>query len=95
MPQTWNEANIVLIHKAEKDPLHPGSYQPIAHLNTDAKIFMKAMANRLRQIITNYVHLDQMGFMLNRQITNNIHRTLNIMSHCQLQHIEAIPLKIK
>lgn len=72
MPLTWSEANIILIHKPEKDPLDPASYRPIALLNTDAKIFTRTLATRLNKIITKYVHTDQTGFMPNRHLVDNI-----------------------
>lgn len=94
MPQTWSEANMILIHKAEKDPLNSASYRHIALLNTGAQIFTRTLASRLRPIITNYVHVVQTGFMPNRQLADNIRRTLDIISHCKQQQIEVIVASI-
>lgn len=94
MPNTWAETNLFLIHKIDKDPLHLRSYTPIALLNTDAKIFIKTLANRLRRIITIYIYPDQTGFMPTRHLPNNIRGILNIITYCQHHQIESIAFSI-
>lgn len=93
-PSSWTESNIILIQKPEKDPLNPGSYRPIALLNTDAKILTKLLSSRLQKIIPLYIHPDQMGFIPNRQLADNIHRTLNLIVHCKLHKLKSVALSI-
>lgn len=44
MPQTLNEANIILLLKPGKDPVKCNSYRPISLLNSDIKILAKILA---------------------------------------------------
>ncbi|XP_078515095.1 uncharacterized protein LOC144773901 [Lissotriton helveticus] len=50
-PQSWDDANIIVILKKDKPPLDPGSYRPIILLNADAKMYAKALAQRLSRVI--------------------------------------------
>lgn len=60
---TMNEAEVVLIPKPGKDHTLPASFRPIALLNTDAKIYMKILANRLEPHLPGLIDPDQVGFI--------------------------------
>lgn len=45
-----------------------GNYRPITVLNTDYKIFTKAIANRLSKVTPDIIHPDQAGFIKGRRI---------------------------
>ncbi|XP_060103366.1 caspase-6 [Heteronotia binoei] len=72
MPNTWSEARITVIPKPGKDKQNPASFRPISVLNNDFKIFSALMANRLNNVITEYIHDDQSGFIPTRTLTDNI-----------------------
>lgn len=55
LPDSMNEALIVVIIKPGKDRLHCGSYRPISLLNNDAKILAKVLALRLQMIILSLI----------------------------------------
>lgn len=72
LPPSWYEAELVRIHKQGKDPQQCSSYRPIALLNVNAKILTSVLAHTLQNIILQYVHLDQTGFIPNRTMMDNI-----------------------
>lgn len=74
LPDSMNEAIIVLVPKSGKDPLDCSSYRPISLLNVDAKIFAKILANRLSQVIEDLVDINQTGFMPGKGTGINIRR---------------------
>lgn len=64
-PPTFYQANISLIHKADKDPLDPSSYRPIS-LDVDNKILAKVLATCLEKVFPSVITTDQTGFIKNR-----------------------------
>lgn len=74
LPDTMNEAVIVLVPKPGKDPQDCAVYKPISLLNVDAKIFVKVLASRLPQAIKDLVDVDQTGFMPGKGTDINIRR---------------------
>lgn len=87
IPPSWREAIIVPIGKKEGDHTNPSAYRPIALQNQDAKIFTSLLADRLKNIIGEYVHVDQTGFIPSRDIADNIRRAIDIIQHCQKQKV--------
>lgn len=74
LPDTMNEAIIVLVSKPGKDPLDCASYRPISLINVDAKVFAKVLAIRLSHVIEDLIGIDQMGFMPGKGTDINIPR---------------------
>ena len=75
VPQSWTESYIILIPKKElgKDKIQ--NWRPIALINSDAKIFLKILAQRLAEIASKIIPHHQKGFLPAR---NTIDATLNI-----------------
>lgn len=65
-PETLH-AHITVLPKPGKDPSNCGSYRPISLLNLDAKLYAKAIANRLLPLIPQWVSKDQTGFIPGRE----------------------------
>lgn len=65
---TLLEAYITVIPKDEKDPANVASYRPISLLNVDVKLFSKILAMRLSQYIPQWVGVDQVGFVPDREM---------------------------
>ena len=81
LPPSMTRANIVLLLKAGKDPLDPGSYRPISLLQSDVKILAKVLAMRVNKIITSIIHSDQAGFMPRKSTATNLRRLyLNVQT---------------
>lgn len=72
MPPSWSSGLLIPIPKENKDPSQPSSYRPIVLLNQDYKVFTLVLANRLKKIVAYYVKGDQTGFILKRNIADNI-----------------------
>lgn len=85
LPASWKEGRITLIHKLGKDPTQTHSYRPITLLNTNYKMLTKVLAERMEQVLTEYIHLEQTGFLRTSQMTNNIRRVINLINHVQLK----------
>ena len=63
---------IKLLLKKGKDPLDIKNYRPISLINTDAKIFSKIAANRLRRPMDNIIKSDQKAFVQGRLMHEGI-----------------------
>lgn len=50
-PQSFYEANVVLLSKPDKDPLQCASYRLIALLTMDLKILTKMLASQLTKVL--------------------------------------------
>lgn len=63
---------VTLIPKKSQDRQQLSNWRPITLLNTDFKIFSKALANKIQSCITDVIHNDQTGFIKRRSITTNL-----------------------
>ena len=71
-----------LIPKGNKDIRFLNNWRPVSILNTDYKILTKALAIRLQSVLPSLIHSDQVGYLKERFIGENI-RT--IMISCLIQ----------
>lgn len=76
IPKSWTESFITLIPKPGKDGKDVKNWRPIALINSDAKIFLKILADRLGHIAAQFLPDHQKGFLPKR---NTIDATLNII----------------
>ena len=59
---------ITLIEKEGKDSLQIKNYRPITLLNVDYKILSKVLAKRIKEVLGEIIHFDQVGYIKNRNI---------------------------
>uniref|UniRef100_A0A803TXE9 Reverse transcriptase domain-containing protein n=1 Tax=Anolis carolinensis TaxID=28377 RepID=A0A803TXE9_ANOCA len=81
VPQTWNNANIVVIPKGNADNTQVKNYRPISLLNADYKIFASILADRLKEVLKARIGEDQSGFLPGRQMKENIRNILNAIEY--------------
>lgn len=92
IPQSWREANIVLIPKENQDPTECKNYRPISLLNNDYKIFAIILAERLKKILQKIINQDQNGFLPNRQIKENIRNVIDLIEYANVHNEKPIML---
>lgn len=69
-------AFVTIIPKQGKDNTLCSSNKTISLLNTDLKLFAKVLATRMKALMTELVHADQIGFIPGREGRDNGVRTL-------------------
>ena len=80
LPNSFHKATITLIPKPEKK-LHKKKITGQYHMNIDAKILNKILANRIQQHIKRIIHHDQVGFTPEMEGFFNILKSINVIHH--------------
>lgn len=76
---TWKETTMTLLVKEGRDQDYPDSYHPISLLNTDYKILMAILAERISKIMGAYISDNQTGFIKNRFMKDNVRKLMNVI----------------
>ena len=83
-----------LIPKPNKDLRYLKNWRPVSILNTDYKILTKALSNRLQPLLSKLISSDQVGYIKDRQIADNIRIIDDIMSYTHLKHLPGYILLV-
>ena len=83
-----------LLPKKDKDIRHLANWRPVSLLNTDYKIVTKALAIRLQKVIPSIIGHDQVGYIKNRYIGENIRIIFDLLKHSELNDIEAFLVQV-
>ena len=79
LPNSFYEANIILIPKPDKDTTKKGNFRSILLMNIHPKIFNKILAPWIQQYIKKIIHHDQVGVIPGIQEWYSIHKSINVM----------------
>ena len=80
IPKSFKTSAISLIHKGNEKYLLK-NWRPISLLCLDYKILAKLMANRLKRLLPNLIHVSQTGAIPNREIVDNLTNIRNLISN--------------
>lgn len=92
MPPTWNEAAITLLPKEGLDRDEIKNYRPISLLNADYKVFAGILANRFKKYLVEYINQDQVGFLPERHLKNNLRVLINVLEWVERQPSKKLGL---
>jgi len=76
-----------------KDTSHAdnlNNWRPVSLLNVDYKIISKSFANRLRQVLSDVVNIDQTCSVPGRSIVDNVHLLRNAYDYCYTANVPCI-----
>ena len=77
-----------------KDTTSLENLRPISLLNVNYKILTKAIAKRLEKVLPKIVCPDQIGYVKNRYISENVRLILDIMSYTGETNLQGLALFI-
>ena len=75
------QAIITLTEKKDKDKRLIKNWRPISLINVDAKIASKAIATRIKNVLSNIVKYDQTAYVKGRYIVESIHLINDILEY--------------
>jgi hypothetical protein len=67
----------------KKDKRHIANYRPITILNSDYKIFTKALAVKLAKVVPKIIHENQAGFIQGRSIFDQVKLTKLVVDYAE------------
>lgn len=91
-PNTWKQANIILLAKENRDHKDIRNYRPISLLNTDYKLFAMILAERLKKVLKDWISEEQGGFLPNRQLKDNIRHILDTIEYFEYHNEKSLAL---
>ena len=82
----FNKGWMCPIYK-KKEVANIANYRPITVLNTDYKVFTKAIVTRLTKVAPSLIHPDQVGFIRGRSIFDQIEQAMMTINYVRLKGI--------
>ena len=88
LSSSQRQAVIMLIEKKEKDKRLIKNWRPISLINVDSKIASKALASRMKTVLSNIIKCDQTAYVKERYIGESIRLVTDILE-CTAEHEEV------
>lgn len=85
---------ITLVPKKAQDRTKLANWRPITLLNTDFKIFSKALANKIQPCIKDVIAEDQTGFIKGRTIATNLMNIQAVINQVNISDSNALLLSV-
>lgn len=85
---------ISLVPKKAEDRTKLSNWRPITLLNTDFKIFSKALSNRIQPCIKDVIAEDQTGFIKGRSIATNLMNIQTVIDQVNITDSDGILLSV-
>jgi hypothetical protein len=79
-PDSWTQTRMVLLFK-KGDPELLKNWRPLSLINSDAKLFTKLLANRLKRVLSRLITPYQTGFIPHRLISDNAWLNQTLMTN--------------
>ena len=87
---TNQKRGITLVPKKGKDLCSLKNWRPVSLLNIDYKILTKVLAQRLQIVLKQVINPDQVGYITDRFMGENIRTTADILTYCNLTDKSAL-----
>ena len=88
LPECMSNATIHLLFK-KGDPQNLGNWRPISLLNVDYKILAKIINDRMKTCMPDLIHMDQKGFVQERNLHDAVQKTTHLIRYCQRTNLPA------
>ena len=83
LSSSQRQAVIALIEKKEKDKRLIKNWRPISLINVDSKIASKALASRMKTVLSNIIKCDQTAYVKGRYIGESIRLVTDILEYTE------------
>ena len=83
-----------LIPKAKKDSRQLKHMRPLTLLEIDFKILARTMALRMKTVLPDIIGNQQTGFMEKRQLSTNVRKTIDLITHVNKTRQRALVISI-
>ena len=80
---------ISLLEKLGRDGLRLKNWRPLSLLNTDNKVYTKALALRLQKVQPELIDNSQTGFIKGRFMAEGIMKTMEVLQYCNSKKYNA------
>ena len=94
MTVSQRQSVIKLLEKGGKDKLELGNWRPISLINVDAKLISKCISLRLKTVLPDIIHENQVGYVEGRNIDEGILMLKNMMEHTRVNQLPGLLLAI-
>ena len=81
LSSSQRQAVIVLIEKKEKDKRLIKNWRPISLINVDSKIASKALASRMKTVLSDIIKCDETAYVKGRYIGESIRLVTDILEY--------------